>query len=1171
LQATRHSQNCKQDASFDGRVFNVSIVQTISRLVNLSLDGIASEPLDIEDNDVNDDLTLTYEMLEDGTIGLWYEYREALFNETMIDQLITQMQSLLTQIVTSPAQPLSQYRMIDEISEQKMLSEWSYGESLPCTPTTMQELFETTAAKHPNNTALIYRDETLSYDELNTRANQLAHHLHDVGLKKGDRVALMLERGSDMIQAILAALKAGCCYIPIPPDFPKERVNYILQDAQCKHVITQEHIASYGDPIIIDAKNADWKNSKTTMPNVEINENDAAYIIYTSGSTGTPKGVLLNHGNTAPRIAWMHNTFPLELTDTVLQNTDYSFDVSIAEIFLPLSSGASLVLIDSHKYKDPSHLIELINTHNIAATCLVPSLLSSLLSVLKDRRIDSFKHVLSAGEALPPSVAKRFYAACSGDLYNVYGPTEAAIYASYALCPRDTTLTSVPIGRPVAATSLTILDDYGNPTPPGIAGELHIGGSGVAQGYVNLPELTAERFISDRFSGVGKLYKTGDLCRFDTGGNIDYLGRMDSQVKIRGFRIELGEIESVMLSHDAISDAAVVDISDADGGHKRLAAYYVASELVLSDLKDYMAAKLPAHMHPSFYIALETIPRLPSGKTNRKALPRPEQALQKAKEYVAPCSGTEKTLVTLWADILKIPATKIGVHDSFFELGGDSLMAIQFACAAEEEGIAFDTNALFTRTTIAELSDIAQPATTKKSIAQNAVEGTYPLLPRQAKFFNDNFAQPHHWNRFFMFDVDHMVEHERLNQAFNAVLMHHDNLRVTFAQDDSGQWQQHCAATLPKTEYVFSHNVSDLWGEAQEERIVEICNEMHASLSLDTAPLLRVVHFDIGNGLSKLAIIVHHLLLDIVSSRIIFEDFIRSYEALRLGIPMPLASKTSSIKDFSAHLESLSQSYDFKNEIAYWGSNHITATSGLPPHTTDAPLGNEENAENAELVFNAASTEALLKTIPSLTGADIQTFMLSALQQTFQQLNGKDDMIINICGHGRTGAEDINLSRTVGWVNTVYPVHLSANKKSSTSDRLTLTKSQLNEVPRHNEYYNLLRYNMQHPNIIKHEAPSLFFNYVSQIDALIPKGIAFQPVTAPDEIRSSHSDNALCYELYMEAGILEKQLHLYTTYSNTRYDKKTIEKFHKTLETNVRQNIAALLENTHVPHAASDM
>ncbi len=1138
----------KHDASFDGRVFNVSIVQTISRLVNLSLDGIASEPLDIEDNDVNDDLTLTYETLEDGTIGLWYEYREALFSEAMIDQLIAHMQNLLEQIVATPEQRLSDYRMMDEQTEQHMLEHWSHGKSLPYIPHTIHELFESAATKQPHHPALRYRDEFLTYGELDAQANQLAHYLKSQGLNKGDRVALCLPRGPFMVQAMLAVLKAGGCYIPIPPDYPQERIDYILRDANCTFTLDSDDIP--------------WHHCDTAKPDVTITPDDAAYIIYTSGSTGKPKGVLLNHGNTAPRMAWMYNTFTLEPNDTVLQNTDYSFDVSIAEIFWSLSSGATLVLIEPEKYKDPSHLIDLIEQHNIAATCMVPSLISSLLSVLKDRRINSFKYVLSAGEALPPSVATRFYAVCSGDLYNVYGPTEAAIYASYALCPRDTTqLSSIPIGRPVAETSLYLFDSYGNPTPQNVAGELHIGGSGVAQGYIHLPETTAERFITDSFSKLNgsKLYKTGDLCRFDSEGNIEYLGRMDAQVKIRGFRIELGEIESVLLSHDAIHDAAVIDIATDGNTHKRLAAYYVANELDTDNLKAHIAAQLPAHMHPSFYIPLDKIPRLPSGKTNRRALPRPEHMLIQTKEYVAPRNDIEKTITTIWSNILKIPTEKIGIYHSFFELGGDSLMAIQFACAAEEEGIAFDMNALFTRTTIAELSEIAITDAPRKAISQDTISGSYPLLPRQAKFFADNFVHPHHWNRFFMFDINHVATIDMLTQAFNAVLMHHDNLRVSFARNATGTWLQHCSASLPEEDYVSSHDVSKLWAAAQDKKIVEICNDSHASLTLDAAPLLRVLHFDVGNGVGKLAIIAHHLLLDIVSSRIIFEDFIKSYEGLRLGITMPLATKTSAAKDLTSHLHNTSQKYDFSEELIYWGSRSMTPSIGIQHDNEAVNFGTESTSENSELIFDTATTEALLKTIPSHYGIDIQTFLLTALQQTFQQMSKEDTTVINICGHGRTGGNDINLSRTAGWLNSVYPVHLSSDINTSPGERLAHIKSQLDAVPTHNEFYNLLRYSIQHPDITQYEAPPLFFNYVSQIDALIPEGISFQPIIALDGIRASHPDNHLCYGLYMEAGILDKQLHLHTAYSNTLYNTETIKNFHTILKNNITQNIDILI------------
>lgn len=481
----------KTVSGFNGRVFNVSMAQTVSRLVNLRLDGISSEPLEAEYNDVNDDLSLSYELLENGRIGLWIEYRESLFSSDLIDQMIEHMKSLLQQTVDEPAQKISAYSLLTEDESSTLLQEWSAPDSASTHASakkTIHGLIEEYARTNPCSTALVYQSREISYAQMNSQANRLARHIRRQGVSSGESVALCLERGPYMIFALIAVLKAGCTYVPIPPCFPKQRLKFILADANARVVITEEALLgefeAQGLRTIICADTYQEKSESLADHNLDIalGGDDSAYIIYTSGSTGDPKGVLLSHGNVTPRLLWLRDEMDIDASDVVLQNTDYSFDVSVVEIFCPLMAGAKLILTETAYYKDPSYLIDLIKHNKVTTAFFVPSLLNSILAVLKDQHLCNFKRVLAAGEALSPTLVNTFYKKCSGNLYNIYGPTEGAIYAAYKLCVASNVMDTVPIGRPISDTRLYVLDQHQRPQPIGVAGELYIGGAGVAQG-----------------------------------------------------------------------------------------------------------------------------------------------------------------------------------------------------------------------------------------------------------------------------------------------------------------------------------------------------------------------------------------------------------------------------------------------------------------------------------------------------------------------------------------------------------------------------------------------------------------------------------------------------------------------------------------------------------------
>ena len=584
-----------------------------------------------------------------------------------------------------------------------------YGE-----PEHLLAAFEACAARHPDAAALTFRDETTSYGDLDRGANRLAHLLRARGVTPGQRVAVCLERSSDLLLALYGVLKAGCAYVPVDPDYPADRVAFMLADAEPALVIVDrpDRIPATGvaAPIFaFDRERAALAGMSSTRPDVLVDPSQPAYMIYTSGSTGRPKGAPNSHRGIVNRLWWMQHEYRLTPADAVLQKTPFSFDVSVWELFWPLMVGARLVIAEPGGHRDPQYLIRTIDAERITVVHFVPSMLRVFLSAPDVGRCTSLREVICSGEALPPDLVDQCHAALPATVRNLYGPTEAAVDVTHWTCPRGGPTSRVPIGRPVANTRCYILDDRGVPVPRGVPGELYIAGVQVGLGYHNRPDLTAERFLADPFASRpgARMYRTGDLCRHLEDGAIEYLGRLDHQVKIRGFRIELGEIEAALSALPTIHEAVVMARED-EPGDRRIVAYVVAQGTAtgLVDLwRAALAATLPEYMLPQHFVVLAELPLSPNGKVDRKRLPRPVVDRGPASEGLAPSSVLERQIAAIWSEVLGVP--HVGVRDNFFEAGGQSLKLMQVHHQLRVK-LDFDIPivTLFQHPTIASLSEV---------------------------------------------------------------------------------------------------------------------------------------------------------------------------------------------------------------------------------------------------------------------------------------------------------------------------------------------------------------------------------------------------------------------------------------------------------------------------------
>jgi amino acid adenylation domain-containing protein len=656
-------------------LFQVMFVLQNTPLAAPTLPDLSFQPLRLDSGTTKFDLTLTFVEQQDGLLGT-LEYNTDIFVADTIARFADHLTVLLRGIVAEPERPLSALPWLTEREHHTLVTEWNTTAVSYPQHSSLHGLIEAQAARTPDAVAAVFEQQSLSYAELNRRANQLAHHLRQHGVGPNILVGVCMERSLELVVALLGILKAGGAYVPFDPGYPQDRLQFMIEDARTPVLLTQAHLLPrlpattalhicLDDPKLLDRE-------LDLNPDVALDLDDLAYVIYTSGSTGKPKGAMNTHRGICNRLFWMQDAYRLDADDRVLQKTPFSFDVSVWEFFWPLLTGARLVFAQPEGHKDSSYLIRLINQQQITTLHFVPSMLRVFLEAPGVETCVSLRRVICSGEALPFELQERFFARLTAELHNLYGPTEAAVDVTYWTCRQTYERPIVPIGRPIANTQIYVLDRYGQPTPVGVPGELHIGGVQLARGYWQRPALTAEKFVPDPFGAGSRLYRTGDLVRALPDGNIEFLGRIDYQVKLRGLRIELEEIEAALRQYPAVHDTVVM-IRD-DGAGQRLVAYLVGSALNASALRDFLKTKLPDYMIPSAFVLLSTLPLSPNGKVDRKALPVPE-VVAGGDGGILPRTPLEQRLARAWVDVLNLE--QVGIDDNFFALGGDSFRAIQ--------------------------------------------------------------------------------------------------------------------------------------------------------------------------------------------------------------------------------------------------------------------------------------------------------------------------------------------------------------------------------------------------------------------------------------------------------------------------------------------------------------
>ncbi|MFE3634312.1 non-ribosomal peptide synthase/polyketide synthase [Streptomyces sp. NPDC059168] len=1085
--------------------------------------GLATTPVTVPRQAATFDLSIEFVPDGDGLTGL-LEFRTDLFDAATAERMAGQLLRLLEGICDAPDRSLGSLPLLSEEDTRRVVHDWNPA-PLPVADTTYPELFESRAARAPAALALVAGGERLDYGTLNARANRLAHHLVARGAGPERLVALRLPRTADMIVAILAVWKSGAGYVPLDPALPEERVRFLLDDVRPALVLDEAALRA----VPATAPDTDPTDTDRRAP---LDPDHTAYVIHTSGSTGRPKGVAVSHRAAVRLLAAHRAGFVAEAGGGPLRvalTAAFSFDTSLEGVLL-MADGHPLHLVDEVTRMDPAALVEYVVAHRVDFLDVTPSYLRQLLpaGLLTDPRHRP-RVLMLGGEAVGPALWRELAAHPDVTAHNFYGPTECTVDAlSCRIDGGDRPL----VGRPLPGVRAYVLDQRLRPVPPGVGGELYLAGAQLARGYAGRPGLTAGRFLPDPFGGPGeRMYRTGDLARWTADGRLDYLGRADDQVKVRGHRIEPGEIEAALLAVPAIAAAAVVAVPDRQG-HTRLAAYVVpapgAPRPVPADLRAALRQGLPDALVPSSFTALDALPLTTSGKLDRRALPAPENPAQE-REFVAPRTPDETVLAGVWADVLGV--TRVGVTDNFFELGGDSILGIQAVSRARAAGLGIRSQDVFRHQTVADLA----AAASRRSAAVPAPprrphgDGPAPLTPVQEWFFATH-GPLRHFSMSMLLDLPHDLDERSLEQALEAVVARHPALSTRFTRTD-GTWWQH-PGTGPATGLLTRHGPGTPPAEAAAAA--------RAALDPGTGALLRAALLT-GGERPRLFLTAHHLAVDSVSWRVLLADLEHAYRQAAAGQdPRPEPEHTA-FADWAHALAGLVRAGALDDDLGHWAEEAALPPTPVPVDLPGTPLAGSVRTVRSSV--DRETTGALLRRVPGVYRTQVNDVLLSALGRVLADWTGTDRVTVALEGHGREEdlAEGADLSRTVGWFTTQYPVTLAPAGPDDWGATLKSVKERLRAVPRrglgHQALGHLGSSRPEARALGERPLPPVCFTYHGQWEA--PAGGDFAPI-ADVPGRDMDPGAPLDHLLDVSALVADGELEITWHYSDQVHREDTV-------------------------------
>lgn len=1047
------------------------------------------------------------------SIGISYVYDTSAFSAQAIEGLRSQMQAVLASIIADPGGRLARHRLTSA-EDEAWLGDVGVGPDVADDAGTIHEVIRRVAIATPEAAAVVDHDGSTSYRELLAQSEAIADRLAAQGVGPNRLVGLHVPRSADMIAGMLGILQAGGAYVPLDPAYPTAHVHDLLSDDGIEFVLTSselsESLPEGVTKVIVDANGS--PDAEVTRRSAT--DSDLAYVIHTSGSTGRPKGVMVTHRNlvqsTRARAVHYH-----EGVERFLLLSSFAFDSSVAGIFWTLTTGGTLVLPAQDLELDVVALLALAQDQRATHTLCLPSLYEVLLEQADGGQLDSLRVAIVAGEACPARILDAHRSRLpAAELHNEYGPTEATVWCTvHRASDGDAVL---PIGRPIAGARIYLLDEHGNPVPPGFAGEICVAGSGVVPGYTGRPDLTAERFVSTPVLGMDeRIYRTGDLGAWRSDGVLTYLGRTDTQLKIRGHRIEPAAVETALLSHPAVREAIAVGRSAPGRPGAQLVAYVGTDgeNLVAEDVKRAMSPSLPEFMVPDIVVPLRELPRLPNGKVDAGALPDPRTYSQRVGDHVDPRTDRERALASIWSDLLGLET--VGVRDDFFELGGDSIVSIRMISRARQAGINIAPGQITSHPTIEQLG----LATDGEATTDNQpVSGPVPLSPIQHWFFEMDHAAPGHWNQSNLLAVDSSVDSAALELAVQACVENHDMLRARFTLDGS-TWTQ----SIDPDARVILERAHD------SGSLEDILAAFERNLDLESGPLFRAVLIERPTSESNLLFLaVHHLVVDVVSWTILIDDLEHAYLQAIAGEDIVLPPRSTSYRDWVVHL----QSEDVSGEHAYWAAQGEEAGEDVP-----RIWGTEATRRTITAELDPDFTGRLLRDANDAFRTRPEELMLAALAPLLDpQSHGT--VRIALERHGRPpDVPGTDLSRTVGWFTSQYPVTLDTTAADE-ADLIGATKETLRSVPNGGVGYGALRYLDRLPDLVVQSEPAYLFNYLSRGSA--DSGALFRWVSSADD-SGRDPDNGRAHRIEIVAALQEGKLAVMWHFSTLHDDQEAVQ------------------------------
>ncbi|MCI4061476.1 amino acid adenylation domain-containing protein [Micromonospora sp. R77] len=1011
-----------------------------------------------------------------------FDAPSALYGDEDVAGLVDRFVMFLRAAMADPSARVADAPVLQD-GEQRALLAGCSGPAVAVPDVTLTELLERQARATPHALAVTFEGASLTYQELADRSDHLARTLTENGSGPERFIAVVIPRSLELVVALVAVLKSGAAYVPIDPDYPAARIEFMLADAQPVLVLgvktATEKLSITGIPVIT-ADDTPIADSPTAV--APISTGHPAYMIYTSGSTGQPKGVVVPHSAIVNRLLWMQDHFRLDSTDRVLQKTSASFDVSVWEFFWPLIAGATLVVARPDGHRDPAYLAEVIEKAGVTTLHFVPSMLAEFADNEIAHSCASLRRVVCSGEALPAALAARFFRLFGVPLYNLYGPTEAAVdVTAWQYRPGVTT---IPIGTPIQNTTMLVLDSSLRLVPAGVRGELYISGAGLARGYHGRQALTAERFVACPFGPPGqRMYRTGDLARWNADGQLEFEGRADHQVKIRGFRVEPAEVEAALAAHPGVARAAVLAKAGrgADGANQ-LVAYVVPTAsggidrhgsdwdfhtgLDITELRAFIAGRIPAHLVPAAFVVLDRLPLSANGKLDRGALPEPEFT---PRAHRPPATPEERVLADAFAEVLGL--SEIGVDDDFFTLGGDSIRAIQVVTRARASGLVFTPRAVFECRTVAALAVTATQGTSPPALAEldGGGVGLVPLPP-MARLIAERGPGLDRLAQWLVLELPTGVDHDSLTAAVGAVLDRHDVLRSRLVE--GGLLVQPPGtpdpAALIKQLRCSGDWSCDSWGELLAKEATATVRHIDAH----AGRMLRLVWFEPdAGGHGRLLIVAHHLVVDGMSWRVLLPDLAEAWRQVRAGATPELPPVGTSLRRWLQALSDEAARPERMAELALWRDLLSGPAAPVGSRPLDPVADITAATETVRLRLPADLTSAALTAVPAAYRSGAEEVLLTALLLALaRHRRGAPESatVVRLEGHGRheelvPGAD---LSRTVGWFTSVHPVRFDLSGidvdeaiagGAAAGEAIKRVKEQRRELPGDGNGYTLLR------------------------------------------------------------------------------------------------------------------